>query len=202
MSTRERFTTHHVDNQPPSPWPGDLWRDDQPLREAVAREGGDWAEAELAAYGRLAGNELMAFGRLANEFRPRFHPFDPRGHRLDEVEFHPAYHQLMATAVEHGVPNFAWRHAGRRGAHVARAALMFLHNQADQGSSCPLTMTYACVPALQHAPGLARQWLPRVRDTRYDPRHVPGWNKHGVTIGMGMTEKQGMGVMGGVDAHV
>ena len=191
METRERFSTHEVENQPPSPWPRDLWRDDLPLREAVAREGAGWAQDEIAAYGRLAGNELMAFGRLANQHRPVFHPFDPRGHRLDEVEFHPAYHQLMATAIEHGVPNFAWRHVGRDGAHVARAALMFLHNQADQGTSCPLTMTYACVPALQHSPGLVREWLPRVRDTRYDPRHVPGWEKSGVTVGMGMTEKQG-----------
>ncbi|MDY0021023.1 isovaleryl-CoA dehydrogenase [Arenimonas caeni] len=191
MDTRERFTTHVVGNQPPSPWPRDLWRDDRPLREAVAREGGDWAVDEIAAYAKLAGNELMESGRLANAHRPVFHPFDPRGHRLDDVEFHPAYHQLMATAIEHGVPNFAWRHAGRPGAHVARAALMFLHNQADQGTSCPLTMTYACVPALQHEPGLAAGWLPRVCAARYDPRHAPGWDKPGVTIGMGMTEKQG-----------
>lgn len=191
MDPRDPFLTHVVENQPPPPGPRDLWADDLPLREAVAREGGGWATEAIAAYGALAGGELMEQGRLANENRPRFHPFDRGGRRIDEVEFHPAYHALMAAAVHHGVPNFAWRHADRPGAHVARAALMWLHNQADQGTSCPLTMTYACVPALRHQPELAAQWLPRVLDDRYDPRHVPGWEKPGVTIGMGMTEKQG-----------
>ncbi|KFN47456.1 hypothetical protein N790_01740 [Arenimonas malthae CC-JY-1] len=191
MDTRERFSTHVVENQPPALAPYDAWTTDLPLREALAREGGGWAEAGVAAYGALAGGELMEWGRLANECRPRLQSFDRRGRRIDQVEFHPAYHQLMATAVAHGVPNFAWRHAGRPGAHVARAALMFLHNQADQGSSCPLTMTYACVPALRHQPELADAWLPRVFDGRYDPRHVPAWEKPGNTLGMGMTEKQG-----------
>ncbi|WP_374601583.1 isovaleryl-CoA dehydrogenase [Arenimonas sp.] len=191
MDIRERFRTHEVENQPPPLAPSDLWQGDVALREAVAREGGSWAGDALAAYGALAGGELQELGRLANENRPRFLPFDARGQRIDQVEFHPAYHQLMRTAVEHGVPGFAWRHAGREGAHVARAALMFLHNQADQGSSCPLTMTYASVPALMHAPALAAEWLPRIRSDRYDPSHRPGWEKPGVTIGMGMTEKQG-----------
>lgn len=191
MDTRERFSTHVVENQPPALAPYDAWATDLPLREALAREGGGWAETEVAAYGALAGGEMMEWGRLANEHRPRLHSFDRQGRRIDQVEFHPAYHQLMAAAVAHGVPNFAWRHAGRPGAHVARAALMFLHNQADAGTSCPLTMTYACVPALRHQPELAEAWLPRVFDGRYDPRHVPAWEKSGNTLGMGMTEKQG-----------
>lgn len=191
MDIRERFRTHDVENQPPPLAPSDLWQDDVALREAVAREGGGWAGDALAAYGALAGGELQELGRLANENKPRFLPFDARGQRIDQVEFHPAYHQLMQAAVEHGVPGFAWCHADREGAHVARAALMFLHNQADQGSSCPLTMTYASVPALAHAPALAREWLPRIRAGSYDPAHRPGWEKQGVTIGMGMTEKQG-----------
>ena len=191
MDIRERFRTHDVENQPPPLAPSDLWQGDVALREAVAREGGGWASPELAAYGALAGGELQELARLANENRPRFLPFDARGQRIDQVEFHPAYHQLMHTAVEHGVPGFAWRHADRDGAHVARAALMFLHNQADQGSSCPLTMTYASVPALAHAPSLAKDWLPRIRAASYDPAHRPGWEKQGVTVGMGMTEKQG-----------
>lgn len=191
MDLRERFLTHHVENQPPVLVPYDAWTTDLPLREALAREGGGWAEAQVAEYGKLAGGELMELGRLANEHRPRFLPVDRYGNRLDEVEFHPAYHRLMATAVRHGVPGFAWRHADKPGAHVARAALMFLHNQADQGTSCPLTMTYACVPALQHQPDLAATWLPRITAPDYDPRHVPAWDKVGNTIGMGMTEKQG-----------
>ncbi|MCM2355989.1 MAG: DNA alkylation response protein, partial [Arenimonas sp.] len=191
MDTRERFSTHVVENQPPALAPYDAWATDLPLREALAREGGAWAEAGVAAYGALAGGEMMEWGRQANEHRPRLQGFDRQGRRIDQVEFHPAYHQLMATAVAHGVPNFAWRHAGRPGAHVARAALMFLHNQADAGTSCPLTMTYACVPALRHQPELAEAWLPRVLDGRYDPRHVPAWEKPGNTLGMGMTEKQG-----------
>ncbi|WP_146910044.1 isovaleryl-CoA dehydrogenase [Arenimonas daejeonensis] len=191
MDLRERFLTHAVENQPPALAPYDAWNTDLPLREALAREGGGWAEAQVAEYGKFAGGELVELGRLANEHRPRFVPVDRYGHRLDEVEFHPAYHRLMATAVRHGVPGFAWRHADRPGAHVARAALMFLHNQADQGTSCPLTMTYACVPALRHQPELAASWLPRIVAPDYDPRHVPAWDKVGNTIGMGMTEKQG-----------
>ena len=191
MDLRERFQTHVVENQPPPLAPYDAFAGDLPLREALAREGGDWARAEVAAYGRLAGGELMMLGRLANENRPKLVAYDRFGHRIDDVEFHPAYHQLMDTAVRHGVPGFAWRHADRPGAHVARAALMFLHNQADQGSSCPLTMTYACVPALRHEPSLASHWLPRITAPHYDPRHVPAWEKTGNTIGMGMTEKQG-----------
>jgi putative acyl-CoA dehydrogenase len=191
MDLRERFLTHHVENQPPPLAPYDAFATDLPLREALAREGGDWARDQVAEYGKLAGGELMMLGRLANENRPRLYAYDRFGHRLDEVEFHPAYHQLMDTAVRHGVPGFAWRHAERPGAHVARAALMFLHNQADQGTSCPLTMSYACVPALRHQPDLAAEWLPRIVAPDYDPRHVPAWDKPGNTIGMGMTEKQG-----------
>jgi len=189
--TGDRFATHSVENQPPALPPYDAWATDAPLREAVAREGGDWAADELAAYGRLAGGEMVELGRLANENPPKLRAFDRVGHRLDEVEFHPAYHRLMALGVEAGVTGFAWRHADRPGAHVARAALMFLHNQPDAGTSCPLTMTYACVPTLRQAPALAGEWLERVVAPAYDPRHVPGAMKAGITVGMGMTEKQG-----------
>jgi len=185
------FRTHTVENQPPPLVPYDLWATDLPLRDAVAREGGAWAEAELAAYGRIAGDALMPLGVLANENRPKFKPFDRYGNRIDEVEFHPAYHRIMELGVAHGVPNFAWRNADRPAAQVARMALSYLHNQADQGTSCPLTMTYACVPALRHQPVLAAQWLPKVVATAYDGGHVPMTQKAGVTIGMGMTEKQG-----------
>jgi len=107
------------------------------------------------------------------------------------VEFHPAYHRLMKLGIAHGVSGFAWRNADVPGAHVARAALMYLHYQADQGTSCPLTMTYACVPTIKQSPDLARDWLPRIIATEYDGSHRPAWLKDGNTIGMGMTEKQG-----------
>jgi putative acyl-CoA dehydrogenase len=186
-----RFDTHAVANQPPPLAPYDAWATDAPLREAVAREGGAWANDALAAYGQLVGGEMVELGRLANENPPKLRTFDRYGHRLDEVEFHPAYHRLMALGVGAGVTGFAWRHADTPGAHVARAALAFLHNQADAGTSCPLTMTYACVPTLRQAPALAEAWLPRVVAPDYDPRRVPAKDKAGLTVGMGMTEKQG-----------
>ncbi|MFL5608390.1 MAG: isovaleryl-CoA dehydrogenase [Gemmatimonadaceae bacterium] len=191
MSVAERFQTHTVENQPPPLAPYDAYATDVPLREALQREGGAWAEDAVAEYGPIAGGELMALGVLANENKPRLRAFDRFGHRVDEVEFHPAYHRIMELGVRHGVSSFGWRNADRAGAHVARAALSFLHNQADQGTSCPLTMTYASVPTLRHQPDIARDWLTRVVEPVYDPRSVPAWDKHGNTIGMGMTEKQG-----------
>jgi putative acyl-CoA dehydrogenase len=191
MALSDRFRTHEVENQPPPLAPYDAYATDLPLREALAREGGAWAEDSVAAYGLVTGGEEMALGSAANEHRPRLRAFDAYGHRRDDVEFHPAYHRLMELAVAHGVTSFAWRHAQHEGAHVARAALLYLHNQADQGTSCPLTMTYACVPALEAQPELAREWLPRVLATTYDGRAVPARDKAGNTVGMGMTEKQG-----------
>ena len=179
------------DNQPPPRTAVDAYGEDRALREAVAREGGDWADAQLHAYGALAGGELLALGAQANAVRPVFRPVDAHGRRIDRVEFHPAWHRLMQLGVEHGVTGFAWRNEGREGAHVARAALMFLHYQAEQGTGCPLTMTYACVPTLRHAPALAADWLPRIVAASYDGSEAPAAAKRGNTIGMGMTEKQG-----------
>ncbi|HTA64567.1 MAG TPA: isovaleryl-CoA dehydrogenase [Xanthomonadaceae bacterium] len=191
MTTTSRFATHVVENQPPPLVPYDAFATDQPLREAVEREGGAWANEQIAAYGVLAGGELQELARVANANRPQLRTHNRYGERIDEVEFHPAYHQLMRVGVDHGVAGFAWRHAQRTGAHVARAALMYLHYQTDHGTSCPLTMTYACVPALRHAPDLADAWIARVIAPHYDGRHAPAWDKPGNTIGMGMTEKQG-----------
>jgi len=188
---QDRFATHEVTNQPPALPAYNAWRGDRPLREAVAREGGDWAAGRLETYGALSGGDLMDAGRLANEHRPRLKLFDAYGRRIDEVEFHPAYHQLMGTAIAHGVHAFAWRHADRPGAHVARAALMYLDGQPDAGTSCPLTMTYAAVPALRYAPELAEFWVTRLSGLQYDPRSVPADQKTTCTMGMGMTEKQG-----------
>jgi len=184
------FMTHEVANQAP-PLVYDAWATDLALREAIAREGGGFAEAQLAAFGPLVGGELMELGRLANENRPKLRAFDRYGHRVDEIEFHPSYHRLMQVAFEHEMPSFAWRRPETPGAHVARAGLAYLYNQADQGSGCPLTMTYACVPTLRHQASLAQAWLPKVTSTHYDASTLPLEGKRGATIGMGMTEKQG-----------
>jgi putative acyl-CoA dehydrogenase len=191
MPTVDRFTTHVVENQPPPLAPYDAYATDVALREALVREGAAWAEAQVIAYGPIAGGEAMALGVAANAHRPMLRTHDRFGHRIDDVEYHPAYHRLMELAIEHGVTGFAWRHAEREGAHVARAALMYLHNQADQGTSCPITMTFACVPTLEQQPELAREWLPRVVAPAYDGRSAPATEKLGNTLGMGMTEKQG-----------
>jgi putative acyl-CoA dehydrogenase len=191
MPVLSPYQTHVVENQPPPLEPYDAYASDLPLQEALAREGGGWAEEQVAAYGVIAGGELMALGAEANAHPPELHTYDRFGNRVDEVEFHPSYHRIMQLGVEHGVASFGWRNAKREGAHVARAALSYLHNQADQGTSCPLTMTYACVPTLEQEQDLARDWIPRVLATAYDARSIPAWDKAGNTIGMGMTEKQG-----------
>ncbi|MFC4728481.1 isovaleryl-CoA dehydrogenase [Coralloluteibacterium thermophilus] len=183
------FDTHRVENQPPPFAPCDLWRGDPVLRAAVAREGAAWAEPQLGAYGALAGDALYAAGVEANRDRPRLATHDAFGHRVDRVDFHPAYHRLMQAGVEHGIPGLPWRDP-RPGAHVARAALMILHHEVEQGTSCPLTMTYAAQPALRHAPGL-REWAEKAAAPHYDGRDLPMAKKAGVTLGMGMTEKQG-----------
>lgn len=191
MSVEARFLTHEVHNQP-EPMPGyNLWRSDLPLQQAIARHGGDWASEELDALGELTGHELMEPGELANRHRPELHSFDRYGRRIDEVEFHPAYHQLMAAAMASQMHSFAWNNQQRPGAHVARAGLMYLYSQADAGTCCPLTMTYAAIPALRHSPELAAEWVPRLLSSEYDPRSLPAAEKSGCTIGMGMTEKQG-----------
>ncbi|UNK43865.1 acyl-CoA dehydrogenase family protein [Luteimonas sp. S4-F44] len=181
--------THEVDNQPPEFAPRDLWHDDVALCEAVAREGGAAFTDRLASYGALAGDALYAAGFDANRDRPRLRTHDRFGHRIDRVEFHPAYHQLMEAAIGQGVAGLSWAQPVP-GAHVARAALAYLHHQADAGTSCPLTMTHAAVPVLRREPRL-RPWADKVAAMRYDARDVPIDDKAGVTLGMGMTEKQG-----------
>src|SRR5687768_13506170 len=140
--------THVVENQVPPLVDWDAYRRDAALSEAVVREGAGWADAALGTYGQRVGGELQALGFEANRHRPQLRTHDRYGHRVDEVDFHPAYHGLMRAAIEAGVHGFAWRHE-RPGAHVARAALSYLHHQAEAGTSCPLTMTYAAVPVLR-----------------------------------------------------
>lgn len=132
----------------------------------------------------------MAAGFLANQHKPEFHSHDRYGNRVDLVEFHPAYHELMRAAIEHELPSLPWTDP-RPGAQVARAGLSYLHSQAEAGTGCPLTMTYASVPAIRLQADLAEKWLPKILSREYDPRNVPMEQKAGVTIGMAMTEKQG-----------
>ena len=183
------FATHRVENQPPEFAPRDLWQDDAALREAVVREGGgDFAET-LATYGALAGDELYRLSFDAHRDRPRLRTHDRFGHRIDLVEFHPNYHRIMQAAIEHGVAGLSWTQP-RPGAHVARAALSYLHHQVEPGTSCPLTMTHAAVPVLRHASGLTG-WEGKATSPFYDPRDIACEQKLGITLGMGMTEKQG-----------
>jgi len=189
--TAEQFVTHRVENQAPPLAPYDLWASDTALREAVKREGGAWGEAALAAYGPVAGGEIMELGFAANENRPKLKTFDRYGHRIDEVEFHPAWHRIMALNMQHGVHAFAWRNESKPGAHVVRAGLSYMAGQVEAGNGCPLTMTYAAVPALRHSKALSAEWLPRITSLEYDSRVLPAEQKKGCTVGMGMTEKQG-----------
>src|SRR6478736_7137780 len=177
------------DNQPPEFAPRDLWRDDVALREALDREAGVAFTDRIATYGALAGDKLYALSFDAHRDRPRLRTHDRFGTRIDRVEFHPNYHALMRAAIEHGVAGLSW-HEPVPGAHVARAAVSYLHHQVEPGTSCPLTMTHAAVPALRRAPALA-EWAEKAAAPHYDAREVPIADKRGVTLGMGMTEKQG-----------
>jgi len=187
--TRSPFETHAVDNQPPEFAPRNLHADDVVLREGVAREGASAFDGMLARYGGLAGGELYALGFDANRDRPRLKTHDRFGQRIDLVEFHPAYHRLMQAAKEAGVAGLSW-HDPQPGGHVARAALSYLHHQAEAGTSCPLTMTHAAVPVLRGEATL-REWADKAAAPHYDPRDVAIADKRGITLGMGMTEKQG-----------
>jgi putative acyl-CoA dehydrogenase len=183
--------THDVTNMPPHMADQDLWASDIVLRNGVKREGGGWAEAQLATFGRAAGRqEVFDLADQANRFAPELRAFDRYGMRINQVEFHPAYHALQDLAVGHGLPNFAWNNQ-RPGAQVAHAALNYMLNQPEGGVLCPMAMTYAVVPALRKTPGVAEEWVPRLLSTRYDPRDIPAPEKTGAQMGMFMTEKQG-----------
>ena len=182
--------THEVTNQPP-PLAGYDASDDPALLDALRREGAAWAEPRLRELGRLAGAEqAQENGRLANDNPPKLRTHDRYGHRVDEVEFHPAWHDLMTTAVGHGLHAAPWRD-GQPGAHVARAAGVYVWGQAEAGHLCPVSMTYAIVPALRHAPELAKQFEPLLAAPRYDFGLRPPLTKEGLLAGMSMTEKQG-----------
>ena len=169
----------------------DMYRQDAALVEAVHREGAAWADAALGEFGCLTGSaDYLELGALANRHTPELDTHDRFGRRVDLVKFHPAYHQLMRSAIERGLHASPWTDP-KPGAHVARAAHFYLQSQVEAGHGCPVTMTFAAVPALQTTPALAEAWVPKITARHYDPRNVPDALKQGLTIGMAMTEKQG-----------
>jgi len=182
--------THEVLNQPPPLEGYNLFEQDRALVEALTREGAEWATERVAALGQIVGGEPMQWGVQANAYPPVLRTHDRYGRRIDEVEFHPAWHNLMRLAIQHGLHALPWREP-RRGAHVARAALFYLQGQAEAGHGCPLSMTYSSVPALRAQPEVAAEWEPRLTSTAYDPRMIPAAQKTGALCGMAMTEKQG-----------
>ncbi|WP_319823465.1 acyl-CoA dehydrogenase family protein [Thalassovita sp.] len=182
------FPTHDVSNQPEPRGARDLWADDLPLREQMARAGAD--DEALAAAGRAFGtDQALQDAEDARRDPPRLILFDRSGRRLDEVRFHPGYHNTMRLGIEHGYAAAAYE--GKPGGHASHAALTYFMAQLEPGVSCPLTMTYAAVPALANDPTLSRLWTPKLTARHYDPEVKPLSQKQGVTMGMAMTEKQG-----------
>ncbi len=185
------FNTHEVTNQPPPLLDYNLFTTDRPLMEAVAREGASWAREELTTLGaRLGSTEVIEWGFLANRHLPVLHAFDRFGNRRDEVEYHPAWHELLGLSISHGLHTSPWADP-KPGAHVARAAGLMMLVQIEAGVMCPTTVAYAAVPALRAQPEIAAEWTPRLLSRRYDKRFLPASQKVGALISMGMTEKQG-----------
>ncbi|WP_407152113.1 acyl-CoA dehydrogenase family protein [Bradyrhizobium sp. ORS 86] len=193
--TQASFATHEVLNQSPPFEDIDLFAVDAPLAAAVAANGGATATAELSEFGKHWGSAAMAErGRLANENTPKLRLFDSRGNRRDTVEFHPAYHELMAHSAHAGVHNSTWTAQGKPAggaAEVVRAAKFYMASQVETGHLCPITMTRASVAALAAQPEILAKTMPVIGTRSYDPGFAPWWTKRGMTLGMGMTEKQG-----------
>ena len=177
-------------NQPP-PFTGyDAYGGDAWLKAAVRRAGATWIEGAARELGRYVGSaEAQAHALAANRHTPQLATHDRFGHRIDCVDYHPSYHALMARALGTGLHSAAWKQA--KAGFSARAVLFYLWNQLEQGTACPVTMTFASIPVMRHAPDIERQWRAKVLADAYDPRPIPVGEKTGATIGMAMTEKQG-----------
>jgi putative acyl-CoA dehydrogenase len=185
-----RHATHQVLNQPPPLTDYNVYLQDRALVAALHREGAAWAEDRVRTLGQLASGEPMVWGVQANTYPPVLRTHDRYGHRIDEVEYHPAWHALMQLAIAHELHALPWRDP-QPGAHAARAALFYVLSQAEAGFGCPISMTYSAVPALRAQPDVAAEWEPRLVSTTYDPRMRPVAEKRGALCGMAMTEKQG-----------
>ncbi|HKW06874.1 MAG TPA: isovaleryl-CoA dehydrogenase [Candidatus Dormibacteraeota bacterium] len=178
-------------NQPPPLVDYNLFDQDAPLRESLEREGGSWAHDLVRDLGALAGTQkAIDWGFQANANPPKLHTHNRFGDRIDEVEFHPAWHELMEVAIGHGLHALPWRER-RPGTHAARAAAFYVWSQVEGGHGCPVSMTYAAMPTLRKAPSLAKEWEPLATTLDYDPGLRPHVDKTGVLFGMAMTERQG-----------
>lgn len=183
--------THDVLNQSTPLADYNMFTSDRLLSRLVSQYGAAWAAPQLTTFGGIVGSsEAIEWAVQANRYEPELHTHNRFGERVDEVKFHPAWHNLMRTSVAHEVHSLPWRDA-RPGAHVARAALMYMAFQNEAGHCCPMSMTYSAVPALRKQPDLAAIWEPMILSREYDPRFLPASQKTGVLFGMGMTEKQG-----------
>jgi putative acyl-CoA dehydrogenase len=179
-----------VPNQPPLLEDYDAFGADPWLREAIERAGIEDIAERASALGKFVGSaEAQRHADLANRYPPELRSHDRFGHRVDEVEYHPSYHVLMERAIGAGIHSIAWKRP--RGGFSAHTALAYLWNQLEQGTSCPVTMTFASIPVFAQAPGIEREWRPKVLADTYDPNPAPHWQKNGLTVGMAMTEKQG-----------
>ena len=188
MTMPEPHSTHEVTNQPAARVGVDEFEANLPLVEGVRRHDAAWALDDLSAIGRHVGTaEFQHAADLAHRYPPVLHTHDRQGNRVDEIEYHPAYHEVIAAAVEHGAHTSAWAHP-RAGANVARAAAFMLFAQVEPGHACPISMTHAVVPALRRQPELADVWLPRVFGRGYDGRLVDAANSPGALFGRALTE--------------
>ncbi|SPZ66407.1 Putative acyl-CoA dehydrogenase AidB [Serratia quinivorans] len=187
------WNTHTVFNQPKPLGNSNLFLSDTPLHEAVQREQAGWDVEVLASLGQQLGTqESLELGRLANANPPELLRYDAAGQRLDDVRFHPAWHILMQGLIANRVHNLPWQEDARIGSFVARAARFVLHAQVEAGTLCPVTMTFGAIPLLQRSlPAEFQSWLTPLLSDRYDAHVLPGGQKRGLLIGMGMTEKQG-----------
>jgi putative acyl-CoA dehydrogenase len=178
-------------NQPPPLVDYNVFEADAPLRESLEREGASWADDLVRELGRLGGTgQAIEWGFQANANPPQLRTHDRFGERIDEVEFHPAWHELMKVAVGHGLHALPWRES-RPGAHAARAACFYVWSQVEGGHGCPISMTYAAIPTVRKNATLAAQWEPLATTLDYDPGLRPPATKRGVLFGMAMTERQG-----------
>jgi putative acyl-CoA dehydrogenase len=188
---RSGFATHEVMNQSGAHANYDAFSEDKPLVQAIRAFGADWSQDHLARAGTLVGSEkVQTLARQANRHLPELRTHDRFGNRIDVVEFHPAYHELMTLIYGCGTHSFAWTNP-RPGAHVARGALSYLWNQGENGICCPMGMTFASIAALRHDPRLLDEWMPVINRCAYDARPAYAKAKAGITVGMAMTEKQG-----------